>query len=247
MSRLPATLLRATRLVALAAGLLAAGPAPAQGAGAARDTRPPGVAWFAGSLPDAFAAAAALHRPVFLYWSAVWCPPCQELKATILRRRDFLDRLSLFVPVYVDGDAPGAQAIGDEFHVSGYPTVLILRADRAELARVSGGMDLARYAEVLELALAEVRPARELLATLTADAGSTAPLPASDCRRLAYNGWQLDETWMLHPDALAPFALDLDRAATRCPPALRVERARLQLAAVAAAADAPGRRRRQRR
>ncbi len=219
------------------AGTLAAATGAATPARALHDARPPGVAWFGGSLPEAFAAAADQRKPVFLYWSAVWCPPCQELKATIFQRRDFLDRLSLFVPVYVDGDAAGAQVIGDQFHVSGYPTVVILRADRAELERVSGGMDLARYAEVLDAALAQARPARDLLAALHAD-GAGAALAAGDCRQLAYNGWQLDDAWMLRPQSLGPLALDLERAAARCPAALRVERARLQLAAVAAASAA---------
>src|ERR1700688_3038357 len=143
--------------------LLARPCAAGAGAEQGHPARPPGIAWFEGSVEDAFAAARTAHKPVFLYWGAVWCPPCLELKATVFRRQDFLDRLTLFVPVYLDGDGPGAQAWGERFHISGYPTVLVLRADQAEIERVSGGMDLSRYAEVLDLALGEVRPARELL------------------------------------------------------------------------------------
>jgi thiol-disulfide isomerase/thioredoxin len=219
---------------AVALGLAGTG-APAAEAGApAGHARPPGVDWFEGAIPDAFAAARAANKPVFLYWGAVWCPPCQELKATIFRRRDFLDRLRLFVPVYLDGDAAGAQAWGDTFHVTGYPTVLVLRGDQSEIERVSGGMDLSRYAEVLDLALAQGRPARELLASL---GDGTAPLSASDCRQLAYNGWQLDDGWILHREPLAPLAQSLAAAARRCPAPLRVERARLQVTAVQAASE----------
>lgn len=230
---LAGVILAASFVASSVASIVAIAPASAQTA--APHNRPAGVAWFDGSIPDAFAAARAANRPVFLYWGAVWCPPCQELKATIFKRRDFLDRLNLFVPVYLDGDAAGAQAWGDTFHVTGYPTVLVLRGDQTEIERVSGGMDLGRYAEVLDLALGQARPARELLASL--DDAST-PLDAADCRRLAYNGWQLDDNWILHRETLAALSVQLARAARHCPPALRVERARLLITAVQAGCDA---------
>lgn len=227
--------LRVAVKAAAAALATAAGAAASVPAAPMHDSRPPGVAWYAGSIPDAFGAARAADKPVFLYWSAVWCPPCQELKATIFKRRDFLDRLGLFVPVYIDGDSAGAQAWGDTFHVTGYPTVVVLRGDQSEIERVSGGMDLSRYAEVLDLALGDVRPARELLAAL--DQGE-APLADADCRRLAYNGWQLDDAWILHQDSLPELARRLERAQQRCSPRLRLERARLLLTALQASAAA---------
>jgi len=174
---------------------------------------------------------------VFLYWGAVWCPPCQELKATVFKRRDFLERLKLFVPVFLDGDAPGAQAMGERFHVSGYPTVLVLRADGTELERVSGGMDLARYAEVLGMALGQMQPAREVLAAVAGGNGAAPALTPATCRQLAYNAWPLDDAWS-DPGTLSALAGQLQRAAEACPIALRVERARLRIVAVVAAVEA---------
>ncbi|HXS29546.1 MAG TPA: thioredoxin family protein, partial [Steroidobacteraceae bacterium] len=104
------------------------------------------IAWFAGSVEEALTAAAAQHKPVFLYWGAEWCPPCHDLKAHVFSRRDFQDKMRQFIPVYLDGDAPGAQRLAGEFHVSGYPTAVVLRADRTEITRIAGGMDLTRYA-----------------------------------------------------------------------------------------------------
>jgi thioredoxin-like negative regulator of GroEL len=218
----------------LALALLTAAARPTLAAEPAHAARPPGIEWFDGTVEDAFALAQARHRPVFLYWGAVWCPPCQELKATIFQRRDFQDRLKLFVPVYLDGDGAGAQAWGERFHISGYPTVLVLRGDRVELERVSGGMDLARYAEVLDLALGQERPVQELLGA----ADARAPLAADDCRRLAYNAWMLDDAWQQHPEALGGLAARLASAAQRCPAGQAVERARLQMTAVHAAVAA---------
>ncbi len=206
---------------------------PGTGSGPAHAARPPGIAWFEGDVADAFAAARESHKPVFLYWGAVWCPPCQELKATVFRRRDFQQRLTRFVPVYLDGDGKGAQRWGERFHVIGYPTVLVMRDDQIELERVSGGLDLGRYAQVLDLALVQVHPAREILASLEAAPGQ---ISAADCRLLAFNAWQLDESWAPQSQWLGSLAAALEAAAMRCPDALREERARLQITALEAAA-----------
>jgi thiol-disulfide isomerase/thioredoxin len=189
-----------------------------------------GIAWFRGSIDEAFAAAAGEHKLVFLYWGAAWCPPCHDLKAHVFSRRDFRDKLHQFVPVHLDGDAPGAQRAGEQFHVLGYPTVLVLNADRQEIARIAGGGDLAGYADVLDLALESVRPLPQLLAALQADHAMA--LRAADCRRLAWNGWDLDPR--AQPAQLSAM---LELAAARCPAAAVDERDRLTLTAADLAAS----------
>ncbi len=207
----------------------------------------PAIVWYGGSVEAAFAAARAQNKPVFLYWGAKWCPPCHELKATVFSRPDFVEKLKLFIPVYLDGDDPGAQKWGDRFGVSGYPTVLVLRADQSELARISGGMDLSQYAEVLDTVLGDVRPVGAILATLKS--GAAQPLSRDDCRRLAYYGWDLTDEVSSRSEALAQ---RLSQAAARCPAGSETDKARLILNAASLAADgeaealtagkAPGRR-----
>ena len=102
----------------------------------------PGINWFPGEVGDVFAAAKLERKPILLYWGASWCPPCQQLKSTVFSRPDFIRKSRLFVPVYLDGDDVGAQKWGEQFHVSGYPTVVVLNADAQELMRIAGGMDL---------------------------------------------------------------------------------------------------------
>lgn len=198
----------------------------------ATDVAEPAIAWYSGSVESAFATARVQNKPVFLYWGASWCPPCHELKATVFARPDFIEKLKLFVPVYLDGDDPGAQKWGDRFGVSGYPTVLVLRADQSELARISGGMDLSQYAEVLDMVLGDVRPVGTILAALKS--GGARPLSHDDCRRLAYYGWDLTDEVSTRSEVLAQ---TLSRAAAQCPTDSENDQARLLLTAASLAAD----------
>jgi thioredoxin-like negative regulator of GroEL len=180
---------------------------------------PPGIAWFGGGLDAAFDAADAADEPVLLYWGAEWCPYCADLEAHVFSREDVKQKLELFVPVYLDGDDPGAQRAADVFGVAGYPTVLALAPDRTELARIAGGMDLTQYAEMLDLVLGDLRPIDDIIG-----ASETGPLSADDCRRLAYNGWPLADA---ASERTASLAATLADAAERCAGAGRIARARL--------------------
>lgn len=202
-------------------------------AGPLPDSRSPaGLRWFAGGIDEAFETARDEGKPVLLYWGAEWCPYCADLEAHVFSRGDVQRKLSLFVPVYLDGDGPGAQRWGDVFGVAGYPTVLALDPERAELARIAGGMELEVYVDMLDLVLGDVSPLDDLLAKTERGA-----ISASDCRRLAFNGWGLETV----PAERAPsLSAALESAAAACPPAMSAERARLTISAAAFAVDAAG-------
>jgi thiol-disulfide isomerase/thioredoxin len=201
-------------LFCAAAGLVRANPSHAD---------VPGIAWFEGDVPGAFALAEATNKPVFLYWGAKWCPPCQQLKSSVFSRSDFITKSKEFVTVYLDGDDPGAQKWGEKFHVSGYPTVVILRPDQKEITRLSGGMDLSLYAGLLDGALNDLRPMADVITAAKAHAR----LSANDCQRLAYYGWDLRDFSDLDRRSLAA---GLARGSHSCAAANPVEGARLTIA-----------------
>ncbi|NIL94734.1 MAG: thioredoxin fold domain-containing protein, partial [Woeseiaceae bacterium] len=117
-----------------------------------------GIAWFAGSVDQAFSHAATEGKPVYLYWGAAWCPPCHAINATVFSSPEFQERSKLFVPVYLDGDTESAQFWGEKFGVLGYPTMIVFDPDGIELTRIPGGLDLQAYANVLDLVLSEAAP-----------------------------------------------------------------------------------------
>lgn len=191
----------------------------------------PGIAWFNGDVEAAFAAAKASNKPVLLYWGAQWCPPCKQLKSAVFSRPDFIEKSKLFVPVYLDGDLPDAQKWGDVFRVMGYPTVVVLKPDRTEITRIAGNMDLSLYAGVLDNALGDVRPVKDVVELAVKGAGR---LDASDCRRLAYHAFGLEDDGIFDD---AKLQTAFENAARLCPAELEKERARLSIRAAAQAAQ----------
>jgi len=196
-------------------------PEPKSAAVATDPHLPAGIAWYDGDVDAAFTAAKAANKPVFLYWGAEWCPPCAQIKSTIFNKREFQDRARLFVPVYLDGDTPRAQKHGERFGVVGYPTMILFRPDGTEITRLPGGVDVARYATILDVALERARPVREIVAA----ARSGGEVSTSDWRLLAYYSWGTDVDGRALPaDQRLP---TLRTLSARCPAELAGECARL--------------------
>lgn len=174
------------------------------------------IAWFEGSVEEAFAQAAREDKPVFLYWGAEWCPPCHEIKATVFRSRAFIERSRLFVAVYLDGDGENAQALGERFGVVGYPTLVVFSPAGEEITRIPGGMDMQAYAEVLDLTLNDAQPVPAVLARVVDDG---ARLGVADCRLMAYYSWDQNKAVL----AGRPPAAVFRSLAQACPAESKVE------------------------
>lgn len=229
---------RPSRPAVLASLLLTA--ALLGGTGPASAAYTPGIQWLEIARPAdvdaALARARQDNKPLFLYWGAQWCPPCQHLRSTLFVREDFRMLAREFIAVHIDGDLPGAQRLGERFRVRGYPSMLLLSPQGEELTRLPGELDAALYVNALRSVLggsAARSPSRPVRAVLT-DALDGRDLPVHEWRQLAWYAWDSDDR------VLAPGAARADvlaRLARACPAGLRASQTRLLLRAVAAAAQ----------
>jgi thiol-disulfide isomerase/thioredoxin len=206
-------------------------------AAAATAVAAPAVAWLDAAadadIERAFAQARAERKPVLLYWGAVWCPPCNQLKATLFNRADFIERSKSFVAVHIDGDGPGAQKLGGRFKVRGYPTLILLGTDGHEITRLPGEADAPQVMKLLQLGLSGGRPVKAVLA----DARVGKPLSGPEWRALAWYGWDIDEAQLV-PAAERPALLAQLSAA--CPASEAESATRLLLKALAESDDGKG-------
>lgn len=161
------------------------------------------ITWqFASSDADvdqAFRLARQSGKPVFLYWGAVWCPPCNQLQATLFSRSDFAERSRAFVSVYVDGDKPGAQKLAARFKVSGYPTMVLFKPDGSEITRLPGEIDPERYLLTLTAGLNAQVPVKELVRRALAREALT----AEQWRLLGFYSWDTGEQQVVKESELA--------------------------------------------
>jgi thioredoxin-like negative regulator of GroEL len=219
---------------ALALGL-AALPGPALAAAAAAGSAH--VAWLNAAadvdIERAFAQGKAEKKPVLVYWGAQWCPPCNQLKATLFNRQDFIERSKNFVAVSIDGDLPGAQKLGARFKVRGYPTMILFNTDGAEITRLPGEADAPAVMNVLQLGLAGGRPIKAVLAE--AQAGK--PVSGNEWRMLAFYSWDTDEAQLVPEGERAGLLATL---AAACPAGETEAATRLRLKSLAASDDGQG-------
>jgi thioredoxin-related protein len=208
---------------------------PAAPVAAPADHAESGIAWkHASSDADvdaAFAQAKAQTKPVFVYWGAKWCPPCNQVKATLFNRQDFIERSRAFVPVYVDGDSPGAQKLGARFKVSGYPTMVLFNPQGVEMTRLPGEVEAERYTQVLTLGMNAQRPVKDVLAQVKAGGAGLTP---NDWRLLAFYSWDTDQQQLVPKDGVPAL---LKQLADACPADQTEIATRLRLKALAAVDD----------
>ncbi len=186
------------------------------------------IHWSAGGFDAAAALSAADKRPLFLYWGAAWCPPCNRSKSDLFARADFVALVNGAVPVFLDGDSAGAQQLAARLKLRSYPTLVLYRPDGREIMRLPCEPDGEVGIDIVKLALAAHYTAAE---SLHAALSGTRAVQADEWRLLSYYSWDTDEGQLLGQRELPATLAEL---VTMCPPGDAAQRLLLQTMSVGA-------------
>jgi protein disulfide-isomerase len=109
------------------------------------------TAWFDGSFDDALKVASENNQLLFVYWGAVWCPPCNAVKSRVFSTQEFAKSLTGVIPVWLDGDDERAQEVGERLKLSGYPSLVVYNSQGQELVRFSESLSQAEFSSTMDL------------------------------------------------------------------------------------------------
>jgi thiol-disulfide isomerase/thioredoxin len=188
------------------------------------------IDWHDGNPDAAFAAAAARGVPLFLYWGAAWCPPCNRIRAVTFDRADFQALAPGFVALHIDGDSAGAQQLAERFHVRSYPTLIVYRPDGTEITRLPCELDGARFVEIFKVAMKATRTVAE---SLSAALSRERALADDEWRLLSFYSWDTDERQVLKSLDFAAMLASMTRGCTLPDALLRLQWHTLHAAATA--------------
>ncbi|MRW84537.1 thiol reductase thioredoxin [Pseudoduganella sp. FT26W] len=195
------------------------------------------IEWLNGGLDAAFALARAQQRPLFLYWGAVWCPPCNRVKSEIFGRDEFIQRAAGVLSYHLDGDSAGAQALAAHYRLRSYPTLVLFAPDGSEITRLPCELDGELFVAAFDAALAVHAAGSSAAAALDAALSGSRALSADEWSLLSHYSWDTDEGKLLGTRALAPTLSALAAASTNPDAAVRL---RLHAELAAGSADAAG-------
>lgn len=152
------------------------------------------IEWFGGDFEAAQSAARETGRALFLYWGAVWCPPCNRVKFEIFGREEVAASINGMLAFQLDGDSPNAQALAARLKLRSYPTMVVYRPDGREITRLPCELDGELFGEALTAARFAACTATESLA---AALDGTRPLSPSEWTLLSNYSWDTDEGVLL--------------------------------------------------
>lgn len=98
------------------------------------------------TIDEGFAEARASGRPLLLFFTAEWCPPCHSLEREFFSSSHFAKRIEKdYVPVRVvdrireEGrNAPDVQGLITSANVTGFPTLIVVRPEGTTAVRSVG-------------------------------------------------------------------------------------------------------------
>jgi hypothetical protein len=161
------------------------------------------IEWLDGGLDAAFALATAQRRPLFLYWGAVWCPPCNRVKSDIFAREEFIERSKSVLCYRLDGDSAGAQTLAARYQLRSYPTLVLYAPDGGEITRLPCELDGELFVAAFDTALAVHAAGSCAWSALGAGLSGERALSAGEWSLLSHYSWDTDEGRLLGTRDLA--------------------------------------------
>jgi thioredoxin-related protein len=184
---------------------------------------PNGIDWYTGKVEDAFKLSKKQNKPVFLYWGAAWCPPCNQIKKTIFSQTLFKNEIKNFIPVYLDGDEKRAQVWSDKLGTKGYPTMLAMNGNKQEIMRFPTGLSLEKYVDLMKQTNSKIISIKDLL-----NLAKTTPevVTSTQWSLLANYSWGQDTTFNFEDENKMNLFLEFSK---NIPATLKLEQARFEL------------------
>ncbi len=164
------------------------------------------INWHKTGMPEALELARQENRPLFVYWGAVWCPPCNSVKSTIFKDADFIQSTRDYIAVYLDGDTEEAQKWGEKLKVMGYPTLMILSPEGKETLRLSPSNAIPDLVSTMNYAKNVWNPMSDVLL----QALNASQVDTDKIRSLAMYSWEQDKEVNDNPGDYASRLFQLD-------------------------------------
>lgn len=102
------------------------------------------------TLPGALAQSKLTNKPVFVDFSAIWCPVCRAMHEQVFTNPNVKRKLSeAYVLARVDYESDEAKPFMERYGVRGFPSLLVLAADGTLIRRVPVNMDPTAFAASL--------------------------------------------------------------------------------------------------
>lgn len=100
-----------------------------------------GIHFFTGTWEQALQKAQQERKPIFLDIYATWCGPCKMLKRKTFNSKEAGDYFNAnYINMSFDGENGEGQMLADKYHITGYPTLIILDKDGALVDKQTGYM-----------------------------------------------------------------------------------------------------------
>ncbi|MBC7397753.1 MAG: thioredoxin family protein [Bdellovibrionales bacterium] len=81
---------------------------------------------------SAIKEAVKTHRPIFIDFYGIWCPPCNLFSETVFPKAKFRNAAKSWVLLKMDADRPESFDLKSHFKIGGYPTLIAAKSPGAQ-------------------------------------------------------------------------------------------------------------------